>query len=242
MHVGLFYESNFIMNRNDFFYWLQSILGAHPSLYYPVFARKYPFNQMAVTRETQICIEGFPRSANSYTVVAFRLANPNVKIAHHLHVPAQLIRAAQQGIPAVLLVRDPLEAVASFLVFQNSSDADLYLQTYIRFHRHLRNLADSFVVADFLTATQNVNAIVRALNRKFSTKFKELELNEENHRRIFVRLKEVNEQFFPGQANKAMYPDKARAKAKERALKLVEQSDRLAVARDVYRWWQERSV
>lgn len=229
------------MHRNDFFYWLQSILGAYPSLYFPAFARKYPFNRMAVAQDTQICIEGFPRSANSYTVVAFRLANPDVKIAHHLHVPAQLIRAAQRGIPAVLLVRDPLQAVASFLVFQNSTDADLYLKTYIRFHRRLRDLADSLVVADFSTATQNINGIIRALNRKFSTRFNELEPSEENQRRIFTRLKEVNEQFFPGQKHKAMYPDKARAEAKAQALELVEKSRMLSPAKEVYTFWHERA-
>ncbi len=229
------------MHRNDFFYYLQSILGAYPALYFPLFARKYPFNQMAVGKDTQLCIEGFPRSANSYAVVAFRLANPDVPVAHHLHVPAQLLRAHRLGIPALLLIRRPEEAVASFLVFQQSSEVDLYLRAYIRFHRPLRRLADDLVVADFSTITQNTNAVIRALNRKYSRSFNLLAPDKENEQRIFARLKEVNEQFFPGEKHKAMYPDRARAEAKARALELVAKSRLLPRANAVYSFWKERA-
>ena len=41
---------------------------------------------------------GFPRSANTFAVVAFQQAQrESVRVAHHLHMPAQVIRAAQLG-------------------------------------------------------------------------------------------------------------------------------------------------
>jgi len=223
------------MHRNDFFYWLQSILGAYPSLYFPAFARKYPFNQMAVAQDTQICIEGFPRSANSYAVVAFRVANPDVKIAHHLHVPAQLIQATGLGIPSVLLIRKPEEAVASFLVFQQSDQANLYLKTYIRFHKALRKLRHKLIVADFELAITNMNAIIKAVNEKFAKDFHFLQDQSKQESVIFAKLKEVNDQFFAGQKNKSMYPDENRKQAKKEARKLVLNSRRLPAAQAIYK-------
>ena len=222
------------MTRNDLFYNLQSLLGAYPKLYYPLFARKYPFNKMAVRNSTQVCIEGFPRSANSYAVVAFRLANSGIKIAHHLHVPAQLLQAHRLGIPSVLLIRKPEEAIASFLVFQRSENADLYLKAYIRFHKALRPIRSQLVVADFEVAIKNMNAVIQALNETYRKDFNFLRNQAEQENEIFAKLKQVNDQFFAGQKNKSMYPDESRQRAKARAKALVLQSRWLPKAQEWY--------
>lgn len=70
-----------------------------------------------VKTNTDICIEGFPRSGNSFFFKLFKKANPEATIAHHIHSPIQLIRAVNLGIPAVALVRKPKDAIASALTF-----------------------------------------------------------------------------------------------------------------------------
>ena len=39
-----------------------------------------------------------------------------MQIAHHAHVPAQLLEAVRMGLPAVALVREPEECVLSLVV------------------------------------------------------------------------------------------------------------------------------
>ncbi len=192
---------------------------------------------MKVVPDSDICIEGFPRSANSYAVVAFRLANPEVKIAHHLHVPAQLLMAVHKQIPAVFLIREPLEAVASFMVFQSSKNADLYLKAYIRFYKVLKNIQSSLVIVDFATVTQNFNELVRRVNRKFSTHFLELENPEAHEKEIYQKLKRINDQFFAGQQLKSMYPDPMREKLKSDAKVLIKKSAYLEKAKEYYQWF-----
>jgi len=71
----------------------------------------------AVDRATELVIEGFARSGNTFAVAAFSLAQPRpVRLAHHLHAPAQVLLAARMGIPCIVLVRDPVDAVASRLI------------------------------------------------------------------------------------------------------------------------------
>ena len=45
--------------------------------------------RMLYSKETELVIEGFPRSANTFAVLAFDYAQPDdVKLAHQLHAPS----------------------------------------------------------------------------------------------------------------------------------------------------------
>ncbi len=198
----------------DIWFSLHHRVGEYPALYYRLFARRYPFNRMRVTTATQICIEGYPRSANSYAVVAFKLANPNVVIAHHLHVAAQLIQAVHQEIPAVLVVRSPAECVPSFMVFQQSENPAPYLQAYIRFHRRVYGVRSHLLVVDFQQVITDFNHIILAINRRFGTHYHLIENLSAQQERIFQRLEEINQQFFGGEEHKSMRPDARRERLK----------------------------
>ena len=202
------------MVYRDFWYQVHLTLGQYPPLYYAVFARRYPFSHMRVTPNTQVCIEGFPRSANSYAVVAFKLANPQVPIAHHLHVPAQILEAVRRNIPTVLVIRHPRECVASFMVFQRSERPAPYLKAYIRFHQAVLPVVERVVVADFHQVITNINDVIAALNARFNTRFQFVADLPGQQERIFTRLEEINRQFFKGDQLKSMRPDEHRKQLK----------------------------
>ena len=77
---------------NRLLYEGKTILARSPTLALPVARLRghgEPFDP-----GVDIVIEGFPRSANSVAVHAFRVAQDRpVRIAHHLHAPAQVIAA-----------------------------------------------------------------------------------------------------------------------------------------------------
>jgi hypothetical protein len=98
---------------SEFRYRVKQWIGRHPSLYFPVFKNRVGYEDRLVGQKHDICIDGFPRSANSFAVGAFESVNPTAKVAHHAHVPAQLMRACEVGIPAIALIRDPVDTVIS---------------------------------------------------------------------------------------------------------------------------------
>ena len=103
-----------------------------PSLYYNVYKMRGGFPHLAVNHTTQLVIEGFPRSGNTFSVIAFEHAQREaVRIAHHLHVPAQIIRAARWQIPSIVLIRDPVDAVASLLIRHPAMSASRALVYYV---------------------------------------------------------------------------------------------------------------
>ena len=107
-----------IANLHDTHHTIHQKVGKYPALYYPIYGRKYPANYISTNKDTQICIEGFPRSGNTYSVSAFKLANKGIKISHHLHVPAQVLLAVQYQIPTIVVIRNPLDAVTSLLILK----------------------------------------------------------------------------------------------------------------------------
>ena len=64
---------------------MRRVVGRYPALYLPWIRARRKVLDKAVTSDTEIVIEGFPRSGNSFEVAAFRLAQPGEpRIAHQL--------------------------------------------------------------------------------------------------------------------------------------------------------------
>ena len=52
-----------------------------------------------------IVIDGFPRSANTFSSRAFVFANPDVVVSHHMHAPANILLAVRHRIPTSSSIR-----------------------------------------------------------------------------------------------------------------------------------------
>ena len=173
---------------------VRRVVGRYPALYL-LWVRPL---DMAVTSDTQIVIEGFPRSGNSFAVAAFRLAQPGeLRIAHHLHVPAQVITAVRRGIPALLLIRPAEDAVVSLVVRRPEMPLRDVFRDYVAFYRPLLAYADGVVVADFSEVITDFGAVIRKLNARFGTGFAEFEHSPENVGRCFRILEEQHRTVSP---------------------------------------------
>ena len=72
--------------------------AGHPS--YLQLARRRK-GRAVVGPDTELVIEGFPRTANTFAVFAFQTAQARpVRVAHHLHAPIQVTVAARRPPPA----------------------------------------------------------------------------------------------------------------------------------------------
>jgi hypothetical protein len=146
----------------------------------------------AVTTETDIVIEGFPRSANSFSVRSLRISHQSpVKIAHHLHIPAQLIFGVKRGIPTLLLLRNPLEAVTSLCIYEPRISPTVGLLGYILFYSPLKPYKEKMVIADFDTVTTNFNAVIQRLNDRFNLHLDFVDLDS-TQSKVFAAIDRYN--------------------------------------------------
>jgi hypothetical protein len=106
--------------------------------------------------------------------VAFRLAQGReIEIAHHLHAAAQIKRAAHLDVPAMVLIREPSEAILSLMVRDPHASMRWALRSYIRFYSTVVPYLEKTVVAPFETVTSDLASIIRMVNKRYGTAFKE---------------------------------------------------------------------
>jgi hypothetical protein len=127
-----------------------------------------------VASGTRVCIDGFPRSATTFAVAAFQYAQPRpVRAAHHSHVPAQVVAAARRGIPTLVTIREPEEAVLSTAVYLPYVDVPRALAWYATFYEHLLPYRGRFLVGRFDEISSDFGAVTRRLNERFGSGFAE---------------------------------------------------------------------
>lgn len=151
---------------------LHTWLGKYPDILFPLYSLLGIYQDRIVTPETELVIEGFPRSATTWCCAAFQVAQGRpVRLASHIHLPAQVIRAVRTGIPALVLVRHPRDAVASAVIREPYASVRAHLQRYLVFYRSLEPYRHGFVVADFDQVTTDLAAVIRRLNSRYGTNF-----------------------------------------------------------------------
>jgi len=126
---------------------------------------------MVDPRRTDLCIEAYPRSANSTAVRLFRIANPGAIIAHHTHTTANLSLAVRHDIPALVILRPPLDAICSSIIYAGHSRPDGEILHYVIFHEWVANHSDYLALADFATVLTDFNVPIGRINRRFGTTF-----------------------------------------------------------------------
>lgn len=173
-----------MLNRGKFE--LRRFVSRHPWLFLPFARRRAAYVGKVVDTDTEIVLEGFPRCGNTFALVAFEMAQDrDVRIAHHLHAPAQIIEGVRLGLPVVLLIRDPIDAVSSFVIRHPDLTVKAGLRAYTSFYRHVLPCRDDIVIAPFDRVISDFGTIIDAVNQRFGTRFGRFEHTPENVETVF---------------------------------------------------------
>jgi len=194
---------------------LHYMAGYHPALFYPLARRRRAKTSGIFTgADCDIVIEGYPRVGATYAVEAFHHAQPRpVRIASHVHVPAQIMRGVGLGLPILVLIREPEATVRSLVVkhpFLRLRDA---LRGYALFYRWLRPLARHVVVADFAEVTTRLDAVIERVNAQFDTAFAPFDHSAAAEAAVAERLRAVDAAAGQG-ARESAEPNREKERAK----------------------------
>lgn len=149
--------------------------------------------QTLAGRSTAIVIEGFLRSGNTWSVAAFQIANGlDPHVGHHLHGGAHVRRAVRLGLPTVVLVREPADAVSSYLIRRPTLTPDDALLEYLDFHRTAWPCRDGFVVAPFARAVSDFGAVTDQVNERFGTSFARFDGDPASREAALELVEEMN--------------------------------------------------
>jgi hypothetical protein len=168
---------------------LRRWVAARPGVYLPL--ARWKNEHSALDADTQLVIDGFTRSAGTFAAVAFQFAqNDHVRVAHHMHAVAPLLVAARRQIPVLLAVREPESTVLSASVREPNVTVRQWLKTYVDFYDRIVTCRDDFVVATFEEVTSDLGGVIRRVNDRFGTRFREFEHTPPNVESVFTLIDE----------------------------------------------------
>ncbi len=142
---------------------------------------------------TALVIDGFLRSGNTFSVAAFVVSNGrDVHVGRHLHGAPHVLRAVRLGLPTIVLIRRPADAVVSYLVRRPTLTPDDALLEYVDFYRTAWRARDGFVVGLFDQVVTDFGSVVETVNRRYATSFRPYLPTEQNQAAAFHLVEEMN--------------------------------------------------
>lgn len=141
-----------------------------PAAYCSAMRRRHP-EWFLADAGTDLVIEGYQSCGNTFARKAMEHANPTARIASHSHSWANVARGLQLRKPVVVLLRPPLEAVASHAVRMRLEDLDRELRRYRRFYHRAQAAGAGVVLAPFPVTVDRFGEVIDAVNRRYSTSF-----------------------------------------------------------------------
>jgi hypothetical protein len=200
----------------------KTLLGRYPDPYLSLARRRARGEPLR--SDTGFVIEGFPRSGNTFATAAFGVAldsmtSPRPVVAHHLHSPAQVIAAARRRIPALVLIRQPEDAVLSLVIQQPHLSVRQALRSYARFYVPLLPHRDRFVLATFDHVVRDFGEVTRWVNDRFGVDFPVFDNTDRSIRLAMDRIETENRSRWDRDGEvelKGAFPSAERTRLKER--------------------------
>ena len=212
---------------------IRTFLGKYPGVFLPFLAwrrrkrvHRHWLQPQIYTPETQLVVEGYPRCGNTFSIAALHVATDGdlPRLAHHIHLPAQVIQAVRDRKPAIVLIREPIDAMASTLVHDPRLGPLQVLRAYNHFYEPLIPFHRDYVVADFSTVTNDYGSVIEAVNDRFGTDIPVFDHSDANVEKCFGLI-EAKNSMFTGKIteNKIARPSADRKKLNEEARNVLRQ-------------------
>lgn len=145
---------------------------------------------------TELVMDGFPRSANSYAMFAFHVAQGTTRtLAGHTH-SARIYRIAERlGLPSVVIVREPQGVVNSVMHFYPKVAPRSVLLAYRRFHGSVASM--NVLPVRFESVVSDFGQVIASINNVFGTSFVPYMKSQQNEAVVRTRIEEASTFYAP---------------------------------------------
>jgi len=189
-------------------------LGDDPALL-PIVLRATPLGvSRQLTDRTNLVIEGFPRSGNTFAYFAVRHAaaeEPRVlMVSSHVHTPSAVKAATARRIPTVVVIRNPLDAVTSLLIAAPHVPFDRAILEWSHHHREIWPYRDRFLTATFEHVTADMGSVTDRLGSVFGINLPRYQPTAANDDAVFAAIEHNHQVLHGGTENVVPRPSSAR--------------------------------
>ena len=221
---------------------IREALGDDP-VFLPIVLRATPTGTVRrLTERTEIVIEGYPRSGNTFAMFALRhaaaLEGREVTISSHVHTPSAVKAAVRARFPTLYVVRPPRDAVISLLIAAPHVRFEAAIDEWTHHHLEILPYRDRYVLATFAEVTTDFGEVTRRVNERFATDLPVYVASPEADEAVFALIERNHQDLHGGTENVVPRPSELRRAERDW---LVEQlaapafDERWARAEDAYR-------
>ncbi len=197
---------------------IRRLFDSSPALLLPCLKAFYGVSDVLVGPSTDLVIEGYPRSANTFAFGAFLKAQGtrSVRLAHHTHMPAHVIKTVRLAKPCLVLIREPEAAVLSYVLLHGGISIREALRDYIHFYKSIQPYNKGYVVADFRIVTTDFGSVIQKINQKFDTSFQTVVHDEALTASVFARIDKQNRNRYSGDVRLLSRPSSVKDELKQK--------------------------
>ena len=116
------------------------------------------------TLDTDVCVEGFESSSNSFVVNVMRNVTESIRIAHHCHTVASVKVALSKGVDTIILFRDPRDAIASTVARFRPGIMEC-LFGYIKFYEYVYRVRRKVLLISFEESTERTEEMISRIQQ-----------------------------------------------------------------------------
>jgi len=138
-----------------------------------------------------LIVDGYPRSGNSFLAMALRVVHPELAVRCHCHKPTHIIQALRHKKPTCVIIREPIDAIASAIVHFRWSLAQA-IEVYINYYKVLLPYRARLVVAPFHTIISDLPKVFTAINSRFGTSLRPPLFDQAFQERVFNEVRALN--------------------------------------------------
>lgn len=164
--------------------------GKHSFLFFMFFYPRH--KRLIANRKSELVIEGYPRSGNTFCVVAFSEAqNRKVHIAHHTHAPLQVKLAAYHKVPVIVLVRNPIDLFKSFLIMYPRLTLSTIAHGYNEFYNFVLKKNYICTIVPFNSLVSDFGKVIDKVNEKNNREFHSVVQNKKHENDVFKKIESI---------------------------------------------------
>ena len=164
-----------------YLFWMIKSSRLITKIYFLIYRNKG--SKSKISKSTELLIDGPMRSANHFALFYIKKFN-NISISHHFHSPGSIRLAYEKKIPTLLLIRNPIDQIASTFIYLENVPLKRVIKSYKIFYEKCLIAKDWYIVADFQDVINNPEKMVIEINLKYNLNLKYAHLDEKLNKSI----------------------------------------------------------
>lgn len=222
--------------------WLRSIVADNVILYKLWF---YSIRWMKgddvrlPNKSDDLYFDGYPRSGNTFFCALIKNTFPKLSFAHHLHSKSGLKIALSYNLKSFILIREPKEAVSSYLFMKVNEDnfssidnlIDRLIISYINYYLLVKEELDSLRILKFESCINDQVLTIKSIAEEIGMDVYNDNFYHEKLKKVQAKMEDKEQK---KNSHASSLPDKERNNFKKKFKKRVTKSPHYIQADNLY--------